>query len=129
MPIFSGNKPDKVMSRQAQDPARDKNLAKLFHRICELEKTLLLNISVGAQHMLYFRHSKTKELSQVRIQCRFLRDRYDGPARVSFFVEGPTEILCKKVCVRSEAEPLNALGSSGGDGKKKKSQKKKKRLT
>ncbi len=97
LPISSfKTKSDKVISRQAQDPARDKNLANLFQRICEIEKLLLLNISVGAQYMLFFKCSKTNKLSQMRMQCRFRRDKYDGPVHVSFCIEGPTAILCRK---------------------------------
>lgn len=96
LPISRLKKSDKEMSRQAQDPARDKNLANLFRRIREIEKLLLLNISAGAQHRLFFKCSETNTLSQFRMQCQFRRDKYDGPVHLSFCIEGPTAILCKK---------------------------------
>jgi hypothetical protein len=96
LPISRLKKSDKEISRQAQDPARDKNLANLFRRIRDIEKLLLLNISAGAQHRLFFKCSETNMLTQLRMQCRFRRDKYDGPVHLSFCIEGPTAILCSK---------------------------------
>jgi hypothetical protein len=95
-PIFGMTKPDKVMARQSQDPARDKNLTKLFQRICELEKLLLLNITVGAQHKLYLSSEDGASLP-LRMQFQIRRDEYDGDAHLSFFIEGSTELLCGKI--------------------------------
>jgi hypothetical protein len=96
LPISRFKKSDKEMSKQTQDPARDKNLANLFRRIREIEKLLLLDISAGTQYILFFKCSKTNKLSQLRMQCRFRRDKYDGPVHLSFCIEGPTVILCSK---------------------------------
>jgi hypothetical protein len=96
-PIFGMTKPDKKIARQSQDPARDKNLTKLFQRICELEKLLLLNITVGFQHMLYLSALSSEEGGlQLRMQFQIRRDEYDGDAHLSFFIEGSTELLCGK---------------------------------
>jgi hypothetical protein len=95
-PIFGMTKPDKVMARQSQDPARDKNLTKLFQRICELEKLLLLNITVGAQHKLYL-SSEDGASFPLRMRFQIRRDEYDGDAHLSFFIEGSTELLCGKI--------------------------------
>lgn len=101
MPISNFNKPDKA-TQSIQDPARDKNLAKLFQRICEIEKLLRLSISIGFQHFLYFKRSEN-EISPLRIQCQFLRDLYDGPVHLSFCIEGPTDVLCQ--CTSRAKEP------------------------
>ncbi len=94
-PIFGMTKPDKVIARQSQDPARDKNLTKLYQRICELEKLLLLNITVGTQHMLYLSALSSEQGDlQLRMQFQIRRDEYDGDAHLSFFIEGSTELLC-----------------------------------
>jgi hypothetical protein len=116
MPITNFNKPDKIAHNQVQDPARDKNLAKLFQRICELEKLLLLNISIGFQHILLFKCSATNKLSPIRIQCRFQRDEYDGPAHLSFYIEGPTGILCQR---NADVHELSATEARKTRSKKK----------
>ena len=100
------NKPDKAM-HSIQDPARDKNLAKLFKRICEIEKLLRLNISIGFQHFLYFKCSQN-EISPFRIQCQFCRDEYDGPAHLSFCIEGPTDVLCWNTAKAKEPSATEA---------------------
>jgi hypothetical protein len=106
MPISNFNKPDKAM-QIIQDPARDKNLAKLFQRICEIEKLLRLNISIGFQHFLYFKCSEN-QISPLRIQCQFLRDLCDGPAHLSFCIEGPTDVLCQSTSKAKEPSSAEA---------------------
>jgi hypothetical protein len=95
VPIFSLSKPEKVTAKQSQDAARDKNLSKLFQRICELERLLLLNITVGSQHMIYFSTANGKS-SQLRMQFQIRREEHDGDAHLSFFIEGPPEVLCEE---------------------------------
>ncbi len=107
-PIFGMTKPDKVIARQSQDPARDKNLTKLYQRICELEKLLLLNITVGTEHMLYLSALSYEQGGlQLRMQFQIRRDEYDGEAHLSFFIEGSTELLCgkkQKKCLKKNIE-------------------------
>ncbi len=107
-PIFGMTKPDKVIARQSQDPARDKNLTHLFQRICELETLLLLNITVGTQHMLYLSALSSEEGGlQLRMQFQIRRDEYDGDAHLSFYIEGSTELLCgkkQKKCLKKNIE-------------------------
>ncbi len=94
-PIFGMTKPDKVLARQCQDPARDKNLTNLYQRICELEKLLHLNITVGTQDMLYLSSGDVASFP-LRLRFQIRRDEYDGDAHLSFFIEGSTELLCGK---------------------------------
>jgi hypothetical protein len=95
VPIFGMTKPEKNMPRECHDPKRDKNIVAVFQRICELEKLLLLDITVGEKNMVYLSADKRESL-QLRMRFHLRRDEYDGDAHLSFFIEGSTELLCGK---------------------------------